>query len=440
MAILLTSAAYHPGLLTYLAVPGVVAGVRHGWVTTVNATALGAVAVIVTLVLAPNADVSERLSTVAALAARRARRRTARQLAVTIDSSIWRLDRRPYAAAHQLMARIHRLASSGSLGSGQCLARHRARRRACARQPAAPARPSSSSIRARRSDPLNGGEDVDALGPGDRDPGRRPHPRRGRHSPAWRPAAAGLLRAGRGSPVDAELDERALARGRRVRRPTRHRRPLRRGPRAGDRRGAQPDRPRDARRRRPGDRRPGLHRRRDRVDQRPGPDPRAGADTARRDHPSRLRDPLLDLRPAPPRRRRTDCRVPSPTTSARSATTPTCGSTCSSTSPGPPLPHGPRPKLLRVAQEAIGNVRKHATRTQPVGHPRLRRLEPAPRGRGRRSRQRRAHATSTGGFRPCASAPRASALDSTCHLRDPTAAPSSACGRPPTSPQRRDCP
>ena len=52
VAILLTSAAYQPGLLPYLAVPAVVAGVRHGWVTTVNASFVGAVAVTALLVRA----------------------------------------------------------------------------------------------------------------------------------------------------------------------------------------------------------------------------------------------------------------------------------------------------------------------------------------------------------------------------------------------------
>ena len=160
---------------------------------------------------------------------------------------------------------------------------------------------------------------------------------------------------------------------------------------AGHVRGAQPDRPRDARRRRPGDRRPRLHRRRDRVGLATRPRPgQLAADAARGDQPA-----------SSPRSasRSSTCATRSPTHRLSGAladyvrevshATRTSGSTCSLDESGPPLPPRTETELLRVAQEAIGNVRKHAradnlwvTLVSDGSH------APA-RGRGRRRRQRR---------------------------------------------------
>ena len=166
-----------------------------------------------------------------------------------------------------------------------------------------------------------------AAGPGDRHPGLRPHPGSGRRPAARRPADPGLLRARRCAPVDAEL-RRPCPRGRRrVRGPPRHRRPLRRGPHAGDLRGAQPHRAGDARRRGAGDRRrwatSSTRSSRSATTTRPAswrlaPRPRSPGSSPRSASPSstcatRSRRPALELR--------------SPTTRARSATPPACGST-----------------------------------------------------------------------------------------------------------------
>ena len=53
VAVLLASAPMQPSLLIYLAVPPIVAGVRHGWVTTVNAGFVTGVTTLVTLALVP---------------------------------------------------------------------------------------------------------------------------------------------------------------------------------------------------------------------------------------------------------------------------------------------------------------------------------------------------------------------------------------------------
>jgi signal transduction histidine kinase len=99
----------------YLAVPAVAAGIRHGLVTTLNVSLLSTLTVVTTLALRPSSDLSERAAAclpwlaiglgVGALASwqsRSIRDMTARQA--------------PYAAAHHLMARIHQLATAGSLG------------------------------------------------------------------------------------------------------------------------------------------------------------------------------------------------------------------------------------------------------------------------------------------------------------------------------------
>jgi signal transduction histidine kinase len=108
-----TSSSLSP--VAYLAVPPVVAGVRHGLVTTLNVTLLSALTAAATITLEADGDVAERsaayapwlaiglgVGLLASWQSRSTRDLAARQA--------------PYAAAHHLMARIHQLATSGSLG------------------------------------------------------------------------------------------------------------------------------------------------------------------------------------------------------------------------------------------------------------------------------------------------------------------------------------
>ena len=104
-----------PSLGAYLAVPAVVAGVRHGLVTVLNVTLLSAVTVSAILALDPSSDsvrgaalalpsltIGLGVGLLASWQSRSTRDLAARQA--------------PYAATHQLMARLHQLASSGALG------------------------------------------------------------------------------------------------------------------------------------------------------------------------------------------------------------------------------------------------------------------------------------------------------------------------------------
>jgi signal transduction histidine kinase len=104
-----------PPLGAYLAVPIVVAGVRHGLVTTLNVTLLSILACAATLAVDPSDDPLHRATVVlpwlaiglgagllASWQSRDIRDLAARQA--------------PYAPAHQLMARLHHMASSGALG------------------------------------------------------------------------------------------------------------------------------------------------------------------------------------------------------------------------------------------------------------------------------------------------------------------------------------
>ncbi|NPC43539.1 sensor histidine kinase [Nocardioides sp. zg-1230] len=101
--------------VAYLAVPPVVAGVRHGLVTTLNVTLLSAFTAAATLALEPGGDALQGAAAcapwlaiglgvglLASWQSRATRDLAARQA--------------PYAAAHLLMARIHQLATSGTLG------------------------------------------------------------------------------------------------------------------------------------------------------------------------------------------------------------------------------------------------------------------------------------------------------------------------------------
>ncbi|KRF36290.1 histidine kinase [Nocardioides sp. Soil805] len=116
VAVLLASAPLQPSLLVYLAVPPIVAGVRHGWVTTVNAGFVSGVTTLATLALvadtgvvpdrvaesAPWVVVGMGVGLLASWQSRSMRDVEARQA--------------PYAAANQLLSQLHNLASRGSVG------------------------------------------------------------------------------------------------------------------------------------------------------------------------------------------------------------------------------------------------------------------------------------------------------------------------------------
>jgi hypothetical protein len=100
---------------SYLAVPTIVAGVRHGLVTTLNVFLISGLTLAATLAADPTSDYLTRLGQagpwlaiglgvglLASWQSRTTRHMAARQA--------------PYDTAHQLMERIHRLASSGKLG------------------------------------------------------------------------------------------------------------------------------------------------------------------------------------------------------------------------------------------------------------------------------------------------------------------------------------
>ena len=95
---------------------------------------------------------------------------------------------------------------------------------------------------------------------------------------------------------------------------------------------------------------------------------------------------------------------------------------------GPPLAGADRHR--GAASRARGHRQRAQARAgrQPVGDARLRRVAAQPRGARRRRRATPSRATTTGASRPCASAPRPSAPTWTSPP-DPTAEPSSACGR-----------
>jgi signal transduction histidine kinase len=115
VTIIIVGTSSSSSLVAYLAVPPVVAGVRHGLVTTLNVTLLSALTAAATFALQPGGDAVELaarcapwlaiglgVGLLASWQSRATRDLTARQA--------------PYAAAHTLMARIHQLATSGTLG------------------------------------------------------------------------------------------------------------------------------------------------------------------------------------------------------------------------------------------------------------------------------------------------------------------------------------
>lgn len=145
----------------YLAVPSIVAGVRHGLVTTLNVSLVSALTTSATIAADPATNSLARVGEIvpwlaiglgvgllASWQSRANRTRAAKEA--------------PYAAAHQLMARVHHLAASGSLGldSASLASDLEAAMRpatGCARATIFVAEP-DDSLRA-----LNGGEDVERM-------------------------------------------------------------------------------------------------------------------------------------------------------------------------------------------------------------------------------------------------------------------------------------
>ncbi|PUA80612.1 sensor histidine kinase [Nocardioides currus] len=114
-ALLLLSAPEQPGVVAYLAVPPIVAGVRSGLVTTVNATFVAAVASIATTVISSEPDTVERLTRAGVwlLAGFGVGLLASWQLRSVRD---FEAKQAPYAAANQLMVQLHQLAQRGRLG------------------------------------------------------------------------------------------------------------------------------------------------------------------------------------------------------------------------------------------------------------------------------------------------------------------------------------
>jgi signal transduction histidine kinase len=115
VTVVVAGTAAATGLVAYLAVPPAVAGVRHGLITTLNVTILSALTAAATFALegegdavqlavacAPWLAIGLGVGLLASWQSRSTRDLAARQA--------------PYAAAHHLMARIHQLATSGTLG------------------------------------------------------------------------------------------------------------------------------------------------------------------------------------------------------------------------------------------------------------------------------------------------------------------------------------
>ncbi|KQV72757.1 hypothetical protein ASC64_19095 [Nocardioides sp. Root122] len=114
-ALMLASADASAGLYAYLAAPPVVTGLRHGLVTTVNVAAVGALGVLAAVAAAAGGD--PRPDLVAAgpwvLSGLGAGLLTSWQ-----SRSLRHQDARraPYQAAHQVMAQLHGLARRGEVG------------------------------------------------------------------------------------------------------------------------------------------------------------------------------------------------------------------------------------------------------------------------------------------------------------------------------------
>ncbi|MFC7725116.1 sensor histidine kinase [Nocardioides sp. GCM10028917] len=115
VTMLLVSTQTTAELGAYLTVAPIAAGVRHGLVTTLNVTLVSGLAAAASVAASPQGDMLARLGgtlpwlviglgvgSLASWQSRSTRHQAAREA--------------PYAAAHHLMARIHQLASSGSVG------------------------------------------------------------------------------------------------------------------------------------------------------------------------------------------------------------------------------------------------------------------------------------------------------------------------------------
>ncbi len=114
-ALMLASADASPGLYAYLAAPPVVAGVRYGPVTTINVAFLGALGLLVAA--AGSSDSDPRPKFIAAvpwvLSGLGAGLLAGWQSRFTRDEEARRA---PHQAAHQLMAQLHDLARRGAVG------------------------------------------------------------------------------------------------------------------------------------------------------------------------------------------------------------------------------------------------------------------------------------------------------------------------------------
>ena len=191
----------------YLAVPIIVAGVRHGLVTTLNVTLVSGLAIAATAAADAGGDVLPRIGDtlpwlsigvgvglLASWQSRSTRNLVARQA--------------PYEAAHHLMVRLHELASSGNLGlnsaslatdldAAMCRATGGARSTIFVVDP-------DGTLR-----PLNGGDDVERLvheielSETDRTPGAAVVPLRGAHQMLGYCVVVGVPR------WTQELDDRA---------------------------------------------------------------------------------------------------------------------------------------------------------------------------------------------------------------------------------------
>lgn len=115
VSILLMIAPEQPGVIAYLAVPAAVAGVRFGLVPAMNATLVACTGSVVTLVASSESDLRARLAGAAIwlLAGLGIGLLASWQLRAVRDIEARQA---PYAAANQLMSQLHQLAQRGRLG------------------------------------------------------------------------------------------------------------------------------------------------------------------------------------------------------------------------------------------------------------------------------------------------------------------------------------